>query len=312
MRRSDPLSARQSGRLHRHIRLKPLQWFGLLAIVLVLVAAFFPSWIAPSEPIQLDADSLLSAPSWKHPLGTNELGQDLLTLIIYSVRLELVVAAGSTALATAAGIATGVLASLARRPVDSIVSGAATGVLAFPLILLGVLVIASFGASATSLVVVLGVAFWPQVHLLVRDQIRTVTGRDFITAGRLLRVRTARIVAQHLIPNSLMPLLVLCPQLMAVAILTEAGLSFLGLGVQPPEVSWGTLLLSSKNYYQDSVWYPLAIGVVITATSFLLMLLGDRWAGRTSSRARFGERVRRTRRTDPEPLLQKPTAAEDT
>lgn len=268
----------------------PLQILGAIVVLLVLIAALAPSWLAPSDPSRLDADNLLSAPSWRHLLGTNELGQDLFSLVIYSVRLEVIVAAGSMVLATLFGIFTGVVAAVVRRPVDSLLSGAATGVLAFPLILLGVLVIASFGASATSLLIVLAVAFWPQVHLLVRDQIRRVTGSDFITAARLLQVSTPRIVLQHLIPNSLAPLLVLCPQLMSVGILTEAGLSFLGLGVQPPEVSWGTLLLSSKNYYQQSPWYPLAIGIVITATSFLLMLLGDRWARRSSGNARFGSR----------------------
>ncbi|WP_154674427.1 ABC transporter permease [Nakamurella lactea] len=294
---------RSQGRLRRLIPTTPMQVVGAALVVLVVIAALAPSWLAPSDPTQLDPDNLLSAPSWKHLLGTNELGQDLLSLIIYSVQLELIVAAGSTLLATVIGIATGTLARLARRPVDSLLSGAATGVLSFPLILLGVLVIASFGASATSLLIVLAVAFWPQVHLLVRDQIRTVNDRDFVTAARLLGVGTGKIVLQHLIPNSLRPLLVLCPQLMAIGILTEAGLSFLGLGVQPPEVSWGTLLLSSKNYYQDSPWYPLIIGIVITATSFLLMLLGDRWARRGSPDGRSRKRTKPSPR-HPNPLPQ--------
>lgn len=268
--------------VHRFVPRRLESWCGLILLVLVLIAAFVPSWLASSDPTTLDPDNLLTVPSWKHLLGTNELGQDLLSLIIHSIRLELIVAVGSTVAAGVAGIVTGSLACLAPRPIGPLLSGVATGVLAFPLILLGVLIIASFGASATSLLIVLAIAFWPQVHLVVRDQMQTVVGRDFVTAARLLEVPTTKIVVAHLIPNSLRPLLVLGPQLMAVGILTEAGLSFLGLGVQPPQVSWGTMLLSSKNYYQDSAWYPLIVGIVIAATAFVLMLLGDRWARRTS------------------------------
>lgn len=257
---------------------RPRTWLLAVLVAVLLVLAFAPSWVTPYSPSAIDADHLLSSPSWRHPLGTDELGADLLTRIIYGFKLELIISVGSTAGAALLGIASGTLAALSRPAVRGTVNGLATGLLAFPLILLAVLIVASFGASATSLVVVLGIAFWPQVHLLVRGQVQSIMGRDFVTAARLLGVPMWRIAVQHLVPNSLRPLFVLCPQLMSVAILTEAGLSFLGLGVQSPQVTWGVVLLSSKDYYQAAPWYAISAGAVITLTSFVLMMVGDRFA----------------------------------
>jgi peptide/nickel transport system permease protein len=265
---------------------------GAAVFCVIFVLAFFPSLVTSRSPSQIDPQHLLSSPSASHWLGTDELGADLLTRMIYGVKIEVIVSVGGAGIALVAGIVTGALAVFGRRYVGGALDGVATGVLAFPLILLGVLVVASFGASATALVVVLGLAFWPQVHLLVRAQLQAAERREYVTAARLLEVPTYKILLRHLLPNSLRPLFVLVPQMMAVAILTEAGLSYLGLGVQPPAVSWGTILLTSKDYYQRAPWYAISSGLIITLTALALMYLGDR----ASRGSRRGRRLRRAAR----------------
>jgi peptide/nickel transport system permease protein len=263
---------------------------GAAVVCLIFVLAFFPSLLTSHSPSQIDPKHLLSSPSASHWLGTDELGADLLTRMIYGVKIEVIVSVGGAGIALVAGLLTGSLAVFGKRYFRGALDGVATGVLAFPLILLGVLVVASFGASATALVVVLGVAFWPQVHLLVRAQLQAAERREYVTAARLLEVPNYKILLLHLLPNSLRPLFVLVPQIMAVAILTEAGLSYLGLGVQPPAVSWGTLLLTSKDYYQRAPWYAVSTGLIITLTALALMYLGDR-AGQGSHRNRRFRRI---------------------
>jgi peptide/nickel transport system permease protein len=151
----------------------------------------------------------------------------------------------------------------------------ATAILSFPIVLLAVLVVAGYGASLKTLVLVLAFVFYPRVHMLVRAQAQSLKQRQFVLAARAVGAGELRIVARHILPNTIGPLSVLAPQLMAVAILTEAGLSYVGLGVQPPSVTWGTLLQTSKNYYVQSSSYAITIGVVVTVAAALLLIAGD-------------------------------------
>jgi len=246
----------------------------LLGLLTVIVLAW-PGLLTPYDPAAIDATAILRPPSWEHPLGTDEAGADIAARILYATRLELGVAAGSVAVALVIGIPTGLVAGVAPRVVDGLLSSTASATLAFPLILFAVLMAASFGTTAGTLVGIIGFLYFPRVFLLVRAQTRTLRAREFVTSARVAGLGPARILARHVLPNATGPLLTLVPQLMAEAILVEAGLSYLGLGVQLPDATWGTILESSKSYYVTAPSYAIVAGLVITLAAAALMVAGE-------------------------------------
>ena len=169
----------------------------------------------------------------------------------------------------------GLLAGYSGKAIHQTLQSVAVGTLAFPLILFAVLIVASFGASLATLVFILGFLFVPQVFLVTRAQSKAIREREYITSAVVIGVRTRRILRRHVFPNVIGPVLVLVPQLMATAIIAEAGLSYLGLGLQPPSITWGTVLLASKDYYQQQPAYAAAGGLMVTIAAALLILAGD-------------------------------------
>ena len=244
---------------------------GLLAII----AAVRPELLTSENPQQIDVNAILKGPSWHHWLGTDEEGTDVLTRIIYGTRLDLLIAVGSAAIAAVIGVPAGLLAGYSGKAIDQALQSVAVGTLAFPLILFAVLIVASFGASLATLVFILGFLFVPQVFLVTRAQSKAIREREYITSAVVIGVRTRRILRRHVFPNVIGPVLVLVPQLMATAIIAEAGLSYLGLGLQPPSITWGTVLLASKDYYQQQPAYAAAGGLMVTIAAALLILAGD-------------------------------------
>jgi peptide/nickel transport system permease protein len=247
----------------------------LVIAVLVGVLALFPGIVTRYGVSDIDATSVLQGFSAEHWLGTDEAGADLLARVLDALRLELLMAGGSVLLALAAGVPTGLLAGYRGGAFDELLTSVATAILSFPIVLLAVLVVAGYGASLKTLVLVLAFVFYPRVHMLVRAQAQSLKQRQFVLAARAVGAGELRIVARHVLPNTIGPLSVLTPQLIAVAILTEAGLSYVGLGVQPPSVTWGTMLQTSKNYYVQSSSYAITIGVVVTVAAALLLIAGD-------------------------------------
>ena len=217
--------------------------------VVALLMAVWPSIFSPYSPSAIDASSILVSPSFAHPLGTDEAGADVWARLVYSTRLELVIAAGSVLVALVIGLPTGLIAGNAGRFLDGAFTSVASATLAFPLVLFAILMVASFGTTSLSLTVIIGFLFFPRVFLLMRAQTRSLK-----SAG---------------------PLLTLIPTLMAEAILIEAGLSYLGLGVDLPASTWGTILEASKNYYVTSPWYAISAGLVITFVAAVLMFAGE-------------------------------------
>ena len=239
--------------------------------VVALLMAVWPSIFSPYSPSAIDASSILVSPSFAHPLGTDEAGADVWARLVYSTRLELVIAAGSVLVALVIGL----IAGNAGRFLDGAFTSVASATLAFPLVLFAILMVASFGTTSLSLTVIIGFLFFPRVFLLMRAQTRSLKEREFVTALRVGGVRPAQILGLHVLPNSAGPLLTLIPTLMAEAILIEAGLSYLGLGVDLPASTWGTILEASKNYYVTSPWYAISAGLVITFVAAVLMFAGE-------------------------------------
>lgn len=259
----------------RVARLRPGVWFLNLLGVLAVLAALFPHWFTPYDPNGIDATALLSGPSWRHPFGSDELGADVLARIIYGIRLELAISLGSVALAGILAIPAGLLAGYRGGWIDWLFTLIGDSILSFPIVLFAVLIVASLGASVGTLIGVLAFVFLPRIFRLVRGQTQVIRATGYVRSAQAMGVRTPSILRKHVLPNTLGPLLVIVPQLMAVAVLIEAGLSFIGLGVQPPQISWGSLLLVSKNYYIAAPWYPLAVGAVTTFAAAALVFGGD-------------------------------------
>lgn len=247
----------------------------IVVTLLILLVAIAPQWFTPWNPAAIDATSILKPPSWAHPLGTDEAGADVLARILHATRLELIIAIGSVLIALVLGIPTGLLAGYGGRLVDGAFSSVASATLAFPLILFAILIVASFGTTPITLVGIIGFLFFPRVFLLVRAQTLAIKQREFVVAVRVSGVGPARTLVRHVLPNAAGPLLTLVPQLMAEAILIETGLSYLGLGVQLPLATWGTILESSKDFYVTAPTYAVVAGLTITLVAALLMWAGE-------------------------------------
>jgi len=267
-----------AARLEKYRGLMPTSFAGValsLLGVLAILLALFPGWFTPYGPNAIDPRALFQPPSVAHPLGTDELGIDVLARIIYGTRLEIAIAMGSVALAAIMAVPAGLLAGYRGGAADWILTLLADSILSFPIVLFAVMVVASLGASLGTLIFVLGVVFVPRIFRLVRGQTQVLCEQGFVKGARAMGAGTFDILGRHILPNILGPVMVIVPQLMAIAILIEAGLSFIGLGVQPPQISWGSLLLVSKNYYVNAIWYPLAVGAVTTLASAALVFGGD-------------------------------------
>lgn len=255
-------------------RLGPPRVLMLLFGAVLLLMAVWPGLFTPYGPTQIDPTAILEPPSGRHILGTDEAGGDVWTRIVASTRLEVVVAVGSALVALVLGVPLGLLAGYGGKVVDTALSAIASATLAFPLVLFAILVVASFGTSPTTLVGILGFLFFPRVFALMRAQTLSLREREFIAAATVLGLPPARTLFRHILPNAWGPLFTLVPQLMAEAILVEAGLSYLGLGVQLPDTTWGTLLEASKDYYVMAPFYAVVAGATITIVAGLLMYSG--------------------------------------
>jgi len=266
---------RFGGFLAKALAIGPARLTLIFIGIIVLFMAVVPSLFSPYSPFAIDASSILLPPSLAHPLGTDETGTDVWARIVYSTRLELIIAGGSVMVALVIGLPTGLIAGNSGRFVDGAMTSVASATLAFPLVLFAILMVASFGTTSLSLTVIIGFLFFPRAFLLMRAQTRSLREREFVIALLVGGVRPVRILGLHILPNAAGPLLTLIPTLMAEAILIEAGLSYLGLGVDLPASTWGTILEASKNYYVTSPWYAVSAGLVITFVAAVLMFAGE-------------------------------------
>ena len=272
---TSPPSAPTAGR-SRSIRLpSPARCIMIVIGLIALTATVYPRAFTSLNPNTIDPKAILAGPSLKHLLGTDEAGGDIYTRIVYGTRLDVEISVFSVGIAYLIGVPLGLLAGRQRGAVNEVLTSLTGGILAFPIVLLALLIVGSFGASAGTLIAIFGLAFFPQVALLARAQTQAVYGRGYILSARALGLRERRIVAVHVLHNITGPLLVLVPQLMATAILAEAGLSYLGVGVQPPAITWGSLLLDSTSYYHSDPLYAISAGLVITVAAALLLIAGD-------------------------------------
>lgn len=259
-------------------------WLVLLGVgfvaLLAVVAAAAPL-LAPEDPIRQSLRGRLSPPTWEgtdgraHLLGTDHLGRDVLSRVIYGSRVSLVIGFSAVLVGGILGSAAGLMAGFAHRRLDAIIMTLADAQLAFPFILLAIGIIAVLGPSFPTLVVVIGLSGWVSYARILRAQVLVVRSREFVEAIQALGGSFARIVLRHVLPNVLSSIVVIATLELARAIVLEATLSFLGLGIQPPTPSWGGMVQDGREYLDSAWWISTFPGVVLMVTSIVVSRTGD-------------------------------------
>jgi peptide/nickel transport system permease protein len=247
---------------------------GVIVLVLFVVAMFAP-WISPYDPGQIEIKRVLEEPSAKHLLGTDSLGRDVLSRMIWGSRISLLVGFVAVGIATLIGVFLGSLAGYYGRWTDNLIMRFVDIMLCFPTFFLILAVIAFLEPSIWNIMIVIGVTGWMGVARLVRAEFLSLKERDYAMAEKALGAKDFRIIFRHILPNALAPVLVSATLGVAGAILTESALSFLGIGVQPPTPSWGNILTAGKDNIEIAWWLSLYPGLAILITVLGYNLLGE-------------------------------------
>lgn len=283
-----PATAAAAQRLQRAIRLNPLAAAGIVLVVIFTVLAIFAPWIAPHDPAEIHLPARLSGPSATHWLGTDELGRDMLSRIIYGARISMLVGSSVVTVALILGLIVGCIAGYYGGRVDRIVNIVIMNAfLSFPGILLAIAFVAFLGPGIFNLILALSIGGWVGYARLVRAQVLATREREFIEAARALGASDWRVITRHVLPNMIQPVIVQAAIGMAGAILAEATMSFLGLGVPPPAASWGSMLNDGRAHLFDAphlVLFP-AFAVMLAVLSF--NFIGDALRDYLDPRARI-------------------------
>ena len=248
---------------------------GLIVIAALFVLSFCAGFITPYHPDAIDAWHVLLPPSAAHLFGTDELGRDVLTRVIFGARVSLKVGFVAVGIAVAIGTVVGLFAGFYGGWMDAVLMRVVDIMLCFPPFFLILAVIAMLEPSIWYIMVIIGLTGWMGVARLVRAEVLSLKSRDFVLAARVLGASDRRIIFRHIVPNALSPVLVSATLGVAGAILTESALSFLGIGVQPPTPSWGNILTSGKDYIEFAWWLSLFPGVAILVTVLSYNLVGE-------------------------------------
>ncbi|MFZ2620624.1 MAG: ABC transporter permease [Alphaproteobacteria bacterium] len=253
---------------------------GMLSIGLVIVGALallaaLAPWLTPYQPSAIDLQQILQAPSPAHWLGTDAIGRDVFTRMLYGARVSLLVGLVAVGLSTAIGVLLGAVAGYYGGKTDALIMRGVDVMLAFPSFFLILAVIAFLEPSIINIMVVIGLTSWMGVARLVRAEFLRLKTMDYIAAARLAGVSDGNLMLKHLLPNAMAPILVTATLGIAGAVLVESGLSFLGIGVQPPTPSWGNILLEGKANIEIAWWLSLFPGLAILIAVLGFNLLGE-------------------------------------
>jgi peptide/nickel transport system permease protein len=262
-------------------RTRALALGGAVFVALLIVVALAAPLIAPADPIRQSLRGRLAAPTLSgadgkaHLLGTDHLGRDVFSRVIYGARVSLLVGFAAVVVGGLVGATLGLLAGFRGGWTDSMIMTLADAQLAFPFILLAIGIIAVLGPSFPTLIVVIGLSGWVAYARVLRSQVLVLRSREFVDAIHALGGSVARVIARHVLPNVLSSLVVIATLELARAIVLEATLSFLGLGVQPPTPSWGGMVHEGREYLDSAWWISTAPGIVLMLTSIVVSRTGD-------------------------------------
>ena len=253
----------------------PLALVGFVIILGIAVVAVLAPYIAPYDPNAIDVKAILLEPSALHYMGTDGLGRDVFSRMLHGARISLLVGIVAVGIATAIGVVLGALAGYYRGWVDILIMRTVDVMLSIPTFFLILAVIAFLTPSIWNIMIVIGLTSWMGVTRLVRAEFLSLREREFVMASQTLGAKDRRLIFRHLLPNSLTPIIVSSVLGVASAVLVESGLSFLGLGVQAPQASWGNILTDGKEYIQFAWWLSLFPGLAILITVLGYNLLGE-------------------------------------
>jgi peptide/nickel transport system permease protein len=262
-------------------RRSPLASAGALIVGLVIVAAVAAPLLATTDPIEQDLTVVLKPPFWqeegsvRHPLGTDHLGRDVYSRLVYGAQISLTISVLAALLGAAVGVAAGLVAGYRGGRVGAVIMRIVDLNLAFPLILLALAVVALLGASLRNLIIVMAITTWMIYARVVRGLTLALREQEFVQAIRALGAHDARIIARHVLPNVLPPVMVIWTLEVARVILMESALSFLGLGVPPPTPTWGRMLAEGRDYLTVAGWISIFPGIAIMVTVLGINFLGD-------------------------------------
>ncbi|HBI23364.1 MAG TPA: peptide ABC transporter permease, partial [Nitrospiraceae bacterium] len=247
---------------------------GIIVFFLFLIAILAPL-VSPYDPNSIDVKNILEPPSIKHPFGTDDLGRDILSRIIWGSRISLAVGFVAVGIATVIGIILGAVSGYYGSWIDSVIMRFVDIMLSIPTFFLLLAVIAFLEPSIWNIMIVIGLTSWMGVARLVRAEFLSVKEREFVLAARTVGANDIRIIFNHILPNSIAPVLVSTVLGIAGAILVESALSFLGIGIQPPTASWGNILTTGKDNIEIAWWLSVFPGLAILVTVLAYNLLGE-------------------------------------
>jgi peptide/nickel transport system permease protein len=248
---------------------------GAVVLLIVTLSAVFAAQVAPYNPTRQDFRIERQPPSLEHLMGTDEFGRDVLSRVIWGGQSSLQAGAIAATIALAAGLLLGMLAAYYGGRLDSLIMRVMDVLLAFPYILLAIAVVAILGPGLRNAMIAIGIVYIPHYARVVRGAVLSVRARDYVEAARALGSSDGRVMVQHVLPNTLAPVIVQTTLNVGTAIIDTAGLSFLGLGTQPPTPDWGNMLSAGRSYVIDSPWIATFPGLTILVTVLAFNLMGD-------------------------------------
>ncbi len=261
--------------LARRFARNRLALVGFLLFLVIVFMALLAPWVAPASPIKTDFTAYLQPSGPRHLMGTDELGRDVWSRIIFGSRASLEAGLVSVGLAIAAGLPLGIVAGFYRGRLDDLLMRLTDAMLSFPQLILALAVAAVLGPGLAKAMVAIAVVLTPVFMRIMRAQVLTEREREYVDAARAMGAADRRIIWRHLLPNSLAPIVVQGSLNVAGAIITEATLSFLGLGTQPPTPSWGAMLNAAQQYLTQAPWLSFWPGLAIAITVFAVNVAGD-------------------------------------
>ena len=253
----------------------PLGIMGLVIIVLILLATIFASILSPYDPLEVDVYNRLASPTWQHWLGTDQLGRDVLSRVLYGGRVALKVSLVAISVSMAIGLLLGMMAGFGPKWLDRILVVCFDTLRSFPTIMFALAIVALTGPSLNTVIAVIIITSIPVYGRIVRTQTQALRENDFILAERALGASTARILRDHILPNIAAPLLILASMDVPAVIGMEAGLSFLGLGVSAPTPSWGSILNDGYSFLRNSPWPLIAGGIPLILVTLGFTFFGE-------------------------------------
>ncbi len=259
----------------RRLRRSPNLAAGAIVVAAVLASALLAPHVAPYDPIEQDFGSQLQAPSVHHLFGTDEFGRDIFARVVYGARIALRVGGLADAIATALGVLLGVVAGYFGGRLDAILTRVIDVMLAFPYLLLAMIVVAILGPGLTNAMVAIAIVYTPQFARVVRGVVLSVKEQEFVEAARGMGAGTFRILGRYVLPNVVSPIIVMATLTVGFMIVETAGLSFLGLGASPPTPEWGSMLATGREYMLTAPWITTFPGLAILVTVVAFNMVGD-------------------------------------